>query len=738
MKYRDCDVNMITANPKIVVAGDVTVDWFFWTRHAFSNSEKINWRLFEGVNASPQLGGAILLSKMLANSLSEISKCITDQNCKNIDLLKDSAQILHTNVKLDLFPAWESNSKSQVYRVKKYLGFTTPTGDKEYPEPLDINDDEGDHDFVIIHDAGNGFRDEGKKWPKVINGSKNPVVIYNMYPPLFEGKLWENIVEKHTENLVLILNSEDLRKLGANVSRSLSWEKTALEFLWEIKHNKKLAPIKSLQNVVVRFKAEGVIHYNGQNRNVAPKLYFDPSSVEGAFWDNKKFGMMRGISIVFVSSFASRVISNHLKIGKISDEALKESIEEGLLNAREFLRRGYGIKICENKFYEYFCEELPLNKKDEDYIECAVLPFTECYNQPDPMFWSILKEKTKDRNIKLDDVAVDIVKNGWAAIKGFPTGHFGKLTTVDRAEIEGFGSLKSIMEGYLNSGQFSRPLSVSVFGSPGSGKSFGITEVAKSIDPENVYKIDFNVSQFTSMKDLTNAFHRIRDISLKGKIPLVFFDEFDCTFEGQPLGWLRYFLAPMQDGEFMDCGSMHPIGKSIFVFAGGIYKSFQEFCEETATSPDTKKYLIENSSTSRRSTAEKCPDFVSRLRGYVNILGPNRLDENKNENDKNDDAYIIRRAVILRSLIEEKAQSIIDKKTDSSGKTKQVANIDNSLLKTLILISKYKHGVRSMEAIIDMSMLGAHNSWEKASLPPKDQLDLHVDGKEFFTILANN
>lgn len=100
-----------------------------------------------------------------------------------------------------------------------------------------------------------------------------------------------------------------------------------------------------------------------------------------------------------------------------------------------------------------------------------------------------------------------------------------------------------------------------------------------------------------------------------------------------------------------------------------------------------------------------------------------------------DDSYIIRRAVQLRSLLEKNAQSILHEERDSNGRDIKLAKIDDDLLKTLLIIPRYKHGVRSMEAIIDMSMLQRCSSWGKSSLPPKDQLDLHVDGKNFFTIL---
>ena len=132
---------------------------------------------------------------------------------------------------------------------------------------------------------------------------------------------------------------------------------------------------------------------------------------------------------------------------------------------------------------------------------------------------------------------------------------------------------------YISTKNTVRPLSIAVFGTPGSGKSFGIVEVANSIASNLIKKLDFNLSQFRSPLDLVNAFHKVRDIVLEGKIPLVFFDEFDSALEGK-LGWLKYFLAPMQDGVFREGDSIHPIGKAIFVFAGGTSSTFKEFCGE--------------------------------------------------------------------------------------------------------------------------------------------------------------
>jgi hypothetical protein len=108
----------------------------------------------------------------------------------------------------------------------------------------------------------------------------------------------------------------------------------------------------------------------------------------------------------------------------------------------------------------------------------------------------------------------------------------------------------------------------------------------------------------------------VRDVSLTNQIPLVFFDEFDADFHGK-LGWLKYFLAPMQAGEFRDHDGTHPLGHGIFVFAGGTSSTFAEFTHEAnAKAPATDEGAMSDGQVFRDA---KGPDFVSRLRGYIDL-----------------------------------------------------------------------------------------------------------------------
>lgn len=321
--------------------------------------------------------------------------------------------------------------------------------------------------------------------------------------------------------------------------------------------------------------------------------------------------------------------------------------------------------------------------------------------------WSILHPA----DAGLPELAQNIVRLGMRDglqvnaddYRPFPVVQFGNLWCVDRREIESYRSIKTLIENYCRRTAAPRPLCIGVFGPPGSGKSFGVQQIACGVRGTSEGAYEYNLSQFTRPEDLADAFIRVRNQSHDGVIPLVFLDEFDCKFEQSELGWLKYFLSVMQDGQFRFNSDVLGIGSAILVFAGGTRHSYSDF-----VSTDSEK---------RSFVDAKGPDFVSRLRGYVDIVGINA----DVDSDPKDKAYMIRRALILRSLIDRHYRDLLDE----SGWLR----IDTAVLKALLEVASYQHGARSLEAILEMSSLHGPR-FQKSSLPPFEQLQIHLGDTE--------
>ena len=288
-----------------------------------------------------------------------------------------------------------------------------------------------------------------------------------------------------------------------------------------------------------------------------------------------------------------------------------------------------------------------------------------------------------------------------AALPDVPVEMVGNWRSADRREIEGVRSVYNAMADYLKQQRLQTPLCVAVFGPPGAGKSFVVKEIARGLGIAENAQLTFNLSQFTSPRELAQAFHQIRDRRLRGKMPLVFWDEFDAPCEGIPLGWLRYFLAPMQDGEFNDHGSGHPLGGGIYVFTGATGHSFKEFC----------------AGSGGEKAAAKKPDFISRLRAYIDVKGVNG-----HPNTVEDRMFPIRRAFLLNRCLEISAPHI--KKGDRF-------QVDRGVLDAFLKVNRYRYEARSMETLVRMSNLDERRSFALSSLPPDHILEMHVDAGEF-------
>jgi hypothetical protein len=617
-----------------------------------------------------------------------------------------------------------------------------------------------DPELVIIHDHNNGFRDldpadslepfladnahfasaEGAPPPRGI-------VLWHTDHPLCCGNLWEFLTERVRAQTIAVVNVEDLREHGIFLKEDLSLEATACDFLLQLKH----APFSALAGllaVAVRF-SNGVMLYSQKGITGGGEslfLSFLPGARRGGGIQGADQGMIVGYTLLLVSALARGI---HWALGAargrsheewlaLLETGIRSGTELGLAYGQMHFREGFLKEAFESAgtrdrgaaephpyrtLIDHFLGRLndPPHPKE---LLLASIPFDirQLRNNPD---WSrvallghgdevlgvghAIVERGLEKVLEQSREA-DLDEPQWRLVKRvrFPYFKAGDLLLVDRHEVDSFESISTLISNYLRKKDVRVPLSVAVFGPPGSGKSFSVKQLLKKAQHGNDVKtLDFNLAQFQDFRDLAKAFHVVQDKGLREKVPFVFFDEFDTNYGREDtLGWLKYFLAPMQDGKFRDGETTYQVGRAILFFAGGTHATFQDFYDPARDEEDPV------------FKAAKVPDFVSRLRGFLNIPGINTEKEV-------DDVTIIRRAILLRAFIEKHCQKVID---PHSG----VAKVDRGVVRAFLLTKLFEHGVRSMEAIVEMAAVSiSRGSFQKASLPLESQLKMHVDAKDF-------
>lgn len=713
-------MSTIKSEQIIIVTGDIAMDWNL-ARTRRSKSDVSFWSADDTARTTWQRGGAALLADLVEAIGKDLKKggapgCAIHQigaPRKSSKVQPEDDRYHHSYamwspVKYGDKPAW---------RVEEFLGLNRAASDS-IQEWQKVVDDTPEADLVILDDADLGFRKAPELWPAALNskGKNRPWFLLKMARPLAQGPLWEHLHKNFSDRLIVVATVDDLRLSEVQVSRELSWERTAQDVFWELVHNPCVNSLSHCAHVVTSFGPAGAILLSRQEGKHQPafecSLFFDPKVIE-RMWEKDYPGGMVGYNTCLAAGLARQCL--------LSPEApdIQLGIQSGLAAMRTLHLEGYGERGTSASQAKLV---FPINRVATALAgssnQFAVAPVQ------DPMrfiqqkggtaekpltegFWTILQDKFK---AGLDQVAMQVVlEDPESALQGVPWGQFGNLLTVDRQEIESYRSIRNLVAEYAGQKQVARPLSIAVFGTPGSGKSFGVTEMAKSLLPGQIEPITFNLSQFDSPDELLGALHQVRDIGLGGKLPLVFWDEFDSSLGETPLGWLRYFLAPMQDGKFQEGQISHPIGRAVFVFAGGTSSSMAEF----------------NKGTEAAFKSAKGPDFISRLKGFINVLGPNPV----NGTGK-DPYFIIRRAILLRSSLKRGTPQLFERRAG-----KELLNIDRGVLRALLKIDQYKHGARSIESLLAMSQLSNKTAFERSSLPSEAQLDLHVDGRKFLSLV---
>lgn len=539
---------------------------------------------------------------------------------------------------------------------------------------------------------------------------------------------------------VLLVGDRVLNALGFPMTEDRSWEAFADDCVRELLPPPAGRPhasnwIKDLREALARFDHVIVRHnpYAAVHFRWLPPLAQQRATLHYLVYPKRQFsshpGHIRGINDVLGASVAAAVMA-----GKgDSAVAVDDGIAAGLLRCSRFDEKGYHDKDKPAGFAPTQLEDIVGATAPADrWVSEVVIPGHDADLRP--AAWSVLDlhlrrerwqgtraravakpEESRARALRL---GVAIVRHGLAKVQKeglenpdewvaqrLPAVRFGKLQVVDRQAFEDVHEIRGAMVGYLNHFRDeTSPLCLAMFGPPGGGKSFAVKQLAESLGHPALHlpAYEVNVSQYDKAEDLTWVFSEVRTLTQGGKVPLVFFDEFDAARDNRPFGWQQTFLAPMQDGKFGQPPHQIVYRNGIFVFVGGVNHSFDG---------------ITGRARNRGFIEAKGPDFVSRLVRHLNVLGISPDD------DKPDDfTFVVRRAVLLRDLLFKFQRGLFQSGEDGR------AEVEDEVVAALLTVPCFRHGVRSLEAIVRTSRLHPDRPrlhW--GALPPDSQLDMHVD-----------
>ncbi|MEU8913151.1 hypothetical protein [Streptomyces nigrescens] len=725
-------MNWFPRRHTVVVTGDVLADWLISHHMSLEAdaAEGLKWHASQrGSHLDEIAGGA----RLLADLMSEFTKAGLLRRFsirkpewpKKVDW--EESRLSHYFATLRPYRI-NDDTKAEVWRIHQKLGL------KACPEDVSHNsgycrvrNDASDAELIVLADVGLGYNKDRRHWPEAIkDDSRDPWIIIKLGGEIKSGQeagLWAEL-SRRKNKVIAVTTADDLRRIGGiEISKGISWEQAAEDCAEMLrKEDSRVEMLAQSRYVIVSFGPAGALIFSRDRLGGTYSLVFDPVKLESAP-DFRRNGTMWGYTSTLTASVAYGIMS-FLAGPRGGQPAgfVKQGVKRGLEAMRMLYEQGFGPVAADARIdnardqeasqIKFPTEDIArvIQGEEVSWANGEIPHFAHAQVDLDPLdSWTILQD---NHGGSLEDLARQIVLDGInRALADVPRLQYGDVITVDRQEIEGFESVRSLVQEYArkrrppslpgkNRDQKAlQPLSIAVFGEPGSGKSMAVKEVISKLDVPNVddFKFEeFNLSQFRDTSDVADALHLLRDDRLRGVIPVVLWDEFDTYFDGE-LGWLRYFLSPMQDGTFRQKQVIHTIGRSIFVFAGGVSRSLDSFKDI----PNFKE--------------AKGPDFLSRVRGTIELRGIDR--------QTGDESYLIRRAIILRSILE------IEMKLAEKDTLK--GRIDQGVLNGFLGVSRFNHGVRSLKAIVLNSSLSGEYYFGRSNLPSESQLNLHVDADEF-------
>ena len=565
----------------------------------------------------------------------------------------------------------------------------------------------GDHDLLVIHDIGS-VRPDRDAWKTLMDDPANA----RWSVVTTDDPIWL-VDAKGAERRILVVDADTLRSRGAAISTGRSWDDSFTGLIQHL-NGSGGALMKCAAHLLVRFGTAGLVHVRPDKKGLEFTAHFLPAEVEEEGSPEK----MAGLREVFIARLSmeltrSTVPHQEVKDGPVTRVPDIRTVEQRIpFAAIEALR---SARMAQDSGWIVHEDELAIPAEvfalpSNNNLSIAGMDITAL-----PDHGSLLDLATHGSHDTLMAWAVHHVLTGENGVLGAtPMVPFGGLLSADRQEIEQYRAIRDKMFHYV-AHPGDKPMSIGVFGPPGSGKTFGVEQI-KDMLGEAVTWISIDFGGFQKEEQILKEWQGIRNENIRLRIPFVLFDEFDAPLHGTPYGWFQHFLQPVNNGVFREDTVEHPVGRGIFVFTGGTCHTYAELRRKSQGGDPV------NETARDQARERKMPDMLRRLEDHIDVKGVSRRP------GEPADLYLVRRAVVLR-------KQFIGKRTED---VKKKVDVDLGLLVALLRIEDYHNGTSAMCKLVARIKPNDEGRFGSGALPADDELDNYVDPKALKAIMTDS
>lgn len=279
---------------------------------------------------------------------------------------------------------------------------------------------------------------------------------------------------------------------------------------------------------------------------------------------------------------------------------------------------------------------------------------------------------------KARDVIRDQIVNGTCPIDDFSIVKsyenslvlLKKYATLDWEHCLDIFRVEDTIRAYATDAKRKKPLNIVMHASPGTGKSHFIECLADAMKEDGIGQVTVNMTSIGGLDDLSGPLDEVRNLKVKGKLPILFLDEFDSNPQHYAL-----LLPLLWDGKIVIGGRTIELGKFVAILAG----SKPEIGSALTKARDMKP--IQGGKNSGKDDPSKLLDLVSRINGPEITIPDLDLEDQASRCRKVD------KVCLTISLLRERFGSHLRK-------------VPWALLK-FVSETKFRYGVRSITNLVD-------------------------------------